>query len=265
MKTQLLPAQTYANESIQLKTVSALQKSSISSCLGFIFIEKPIYYSDIRKLMKKLVQGAVLPFIIFTSGILLLGCNQAAQQSEQIQIDKDQTDSTQTENDQQSSDHSQAAAHKNTEDLKQGNMFYIARDVADVQLKTGDYVSKLQQAQTDLQQAIETKDQIEVQSTIKSLTHNLQGFNTALISLDLKSQEIDGIRQQVIQANKQLLNSSLLNGDMDISKVDFKKIEQQMNNIQTDMMKLAGMVLLSAGSEKSSQEQDSQDQTDDHR
>lgn len=111
---------------------------------------------------------------------------------------------------------------------------------------------KLQQTQTDLQQAIESKDHVQLQQTVKSLTRELQGFNTALISLDLKTQEIDNIRQQVLNANKQVLNSSLLNGDLDISKVDFKKIEQQMNSIQTDMVKLAGMVLLSAGSEQSS-------------
>ena len=192
--------------------------------------------------MKKLLQGAVLPFVIFTSGILLLGCDQAASPTQQEQH------SSQSETTRSSSD-----SHHSTEDLKQGNMFYIARDVANVQLKTGDYVEKLQQTQTDLQQAIDTKDQAELQTAVKTLTRELQGFNTALISLDLKSQEIDGIRQQVIQTNKQVLNSSLLNGDMDISKVDFKKIEQQMNNIQTDMLKLAAMMIPTSGSDKQSE------------
>ena len=192
--------------------------------------------------MKKLLQGAVLPFVIFTSGILLLGCDQAASPTQQEQH------SSQSETTRSSSD-----SHHSTEDLKQGNMFYIARDVANVQLKTGDYVEKLQQTQSDLQQAIDTKNQAELQTAVKTLTRELQGFNTALISLDLKSQEIDGIRQQVIQTNKQVLNSSLLNGDMDISKVDFKKIEQQMNNIQTDMLKLAAMMIPTSGSDKQSE------------
>jgi len=192
--------------------------------------------------MKKLLQGAVLPFVIFTSGILLLGCDQAASPTQQEQH------SSQSETTRSSSD-----SHHSTEDLKQGNMFYIARDVANVQLKTGDYVEKLQQTQSDLQQAIDTKDQAELQTAVKTLTRELQGFNTALISLDLKSQEIDGIRQQVIQTNKQVLNSSLLNGDMDISKVDFKKIEQQMNNIQTDMLKLAAMMIPTSSSDKQSE------------
>lgn len=190
--------------------------------------------------MKKLLQGAVLPFVIFTSGILLLGCDQAAPPSQQEQQSEQ---SSQSETIHSERNHSSESQQKNVEDLKQGNMFYIARDVANVQLKTGNYVEKLQQAQSDLQQAIETKDPAELQTTVQTLTRELQGFNTALISLDLKSQEIDGIRQQVLEANKQVLNSSLLNGDMDISKVDFKKIEQQMNNIQTDMLKLAGMMI----------------------
>ncbi|RZG45389.1 hypothetical protein [Acinetobacter wuhouensis] len=206
--------------------------------------------------MKKLLQGAVLPFIIFTSGVLLLGCNQPIEQSRQhddSQIESAQNNHSQNEQSQDlaSTDHDQAT-HKNTADLKQGNMLYIARDVADMQLKTGNYVEKLQQAQTELQQAIESKDHLQLQQTVKDLTRQLQGFNTALISLDLKTQEIDNIRQQVLSANKQVLNSSLLNGDLDISKVDFNKIEKQMDLIQTDMMKLAGMVLLSAGSEQSS-------------
>lgn len=196
--------------------------------------------------MKKLLQGAVLPFVIFTSGILLLGCDQAAPPSQQEQ----QTSQSETIHSERN--HSSESQQKNIEDLKQGNMFYIARDVANVQLKTGNYVEKLQQAQSDLQQAIETKDQAELQNTVQTLTRELQGFNTALISLDLKSQEIDGIRQQVLQANKQVLNSSLLNGDLDITKVDFKKIQQQMDNIQTDMLKLAGMMIPVSNSDQQS-------------
>jgi len=199
--------------------------------------------------MKKLLQGAVLPFVIFISGMLLLDCNQAAEQSRQ----QDDTQAIETaqmsENTSNSNNNNQSTA-KSTEDLKQGNMFYIARDVANVQLKTGDYVEKLQQSQSNLQQAIQSQNQAELQQSVKTLTRELQGFNTALISLDLKSQEIDGIRQQVLQANKQVLNSALLNGDLDISKVDFKKIEQQMNTIQLDMLKLAGMMIPGSNTEQ---------------
>lgn len=203
--------------------------------------------------MKKLLQGAALPFVIFISGMLLLGCNQAAEQSRQ-QDDAQAIESAQiSENTSDSNNNNQSIA-KTTEDLKQGNMFYIARDVGNVQLKTGDYVEKLQQSQANLQQAIQSQNQAELQQSVKTLTRELQGFNTALISLDLKSQEIDGIRQQVLQANKQVLNSALLNGDLDISKVDFKKIEQQMNTIQLDMLKLAGMIIPRSNTEQASEQ-----------
>ena len=203
--------------------------------------------------MKKLLQGAVLPFVIFISGMLLLGCNQAAEQSRQ-QDDAQAIETAQmSENTSDSNNNNQSTA-KSTEDLKQGNMFYIARDVANVQLKTGDYVEKLQQSQSNLQQAIQSQNQNELQQSVKTLTRELQGFNTALISLDLKSQEIDGIRQQVLQANKQVLNSALLNGDLDISKVDFKKIEQQMNTIQLDMLKLAGMMIPGSNTEQATEQ-----------
>lgn len=203
--------------------------------------------------MKKLLQGAVLPFVIFISGMLLLGCNQAAEQSRQ-QDDAQAIETAQmSENTSDSNNNNQSTA-KSTEDLKQGNMFYIARDVANVQLKTGDYVEKLQQSQSNLQQAIQSQNQAELQQSVKTLTRELQGFNTALISLDLKSQEIDGIRQQVLQANKQVLNSALLNGDLDISKVGFKKIEQQMNTIQLDMLKLAGMMIPGSNTEQATEQ-----------
>lgn len=203
--------------------------------------------------MKKLLQGAVLPFVIFISGMLLLGCNQAAEQSRQ-QDDAQANETAQmSENTSDSNNNNQSTA-KSTENLKQGNMFYIARDVANVQLKTGDYVEKLQQSQSNLQQAIQSQNQAKLQQSVKTLTRELQGFNTALISLDLKSQEIDGIRQQVLQANKQVLNSALLNGDLDISKVDFKKIEQQMNTIQLDMLKLAGMMIPGSNTEQATEQ-----------
>lgn len=203
--------------------------------------------------MKKLLQGAVLPFVIFISGMLLLGCNQAAEQSRQQDGAQAIETAQMSENTSDSNNNNQSTA-KSTEDLKQGNMFYIARDVANVQLKTGDYVEKLQQTQANLQQAIQSQNQAELQQSVKTLTRELQGFNTALISLDLKSQEIDGIRQQVLQANKQVLNSALLNGDLDISKVDFKKIEQQMNTIQLDMLKLAGMMIPGSNTEQATEQ-----------
>lgn len=196
--------------------------------------------------MKKIVQGALLPFVIFTSGLLLLGCEPSPEQS------NSQNSTAEVSVDQGRSNNENLAENEQTQSsLKSGNMFYIARDVADVQLKTGDYVEKVTQAQADLQNAIESKDQIALQETVKNLSQQLQAFNTALISLDLKTQEIDNIRQHVLKTNKELLNSALLNGNIDVSKINIKQFEQQVGTIQTEMLKLAGMLIPTGQSDSS--------------
>jgi low affinity Fe/Cu permease len=193
--------------------------------------------------MKKFIQKAVLPFVIFSTGILLSGCEQASEpQSDDIQT-------TQSAN---------VALNQPTEttataDLKSGNMFYMVRDIADMQLKAGDYVAQLKQTQNELQTAINDKDQQQLQATAKTLQQQLTGFNQALTSLNLKSQEIDSIRQNILHANQQVLATPLLNGNIDLNQLDFKKIEQQMGSIQTEMIKLAGM-MIPQGQDKQDQE-----------
>lgn len=193
--------------------------------------------------MKKFIQKSVLPFVIFSTGILLSGCEQASEpQSDDIQTT-------------QSADVTlnQPTETTATADLKSGNMFYMVRDVADMQLKAGDYVAQLKQTQNELQTAINDKDQQQLQATAKTLQQQLTGFNQALTSLNLKSQEIDSIRQNILHANQQVLATPLLNGNIDLNQLDFKKIEQQMGSIQTEMIKLAGM-MIPQGQDKQDQE-----------
>ena len=71
--------------------------------------------------------------------------------------------------------------------------------------------------------------------------------------MNLKSQEIDSIRQNILHANQQVLATPLLNGNIDLNQLDFKKIEQQMGSIQTEMIKLAGM-MIPQGQDKQDQE-----------
>jgi hypothetical protein len=192
--------------------------------------------------MKKFIQKAVLPFVILSTGILLSGCEQASEpQSDDIRTT-------------QSADVAlnQPTEMTATADLKSGNMFYMVRDIADMQLKAGDYVAQLKQTQNELQTAINDKDQQQLQATAKTLQQQLTGFNQALTSLNLKSQEIDSIRQNILHANQQVLATPFLNGNIDLNQLDFKKIEQQMGSIQTEMIKLAGMMI--------PQEQNKQDQ-----
>lgn len=183
-------------------------------------------------MMKKLLQNLVLPFALFSSGILLIGCEQATEPNQQ---------DIQTE----SSEQNQSASTQNPDkaELKSGNMLYIVRDVADMQLKAGEYATQLQETQSDLQAAIEQHDQQQLQEAATALQQQLTGFNNALNGLNLKTQEINDIREKLLSANQQVLASPFLNGQVDFSQVDFKKIQQQMGTIQSEMLKLASMMI----------------------
>ena len=183
-------------------------------------------------MMKKLLQNLVLPFALFSSGILLIGCEQATEPNQQ---------DIQTE----TSEQNQSANTQSPEkaELKSGNMLYIVRDVADMQLKAGEYATQLQETQSDLQAAIEQHDQQQLQEAATALQQQLTGFNNALNGLNLKTQEINDIREKLLSANQQVLASPFLNGQVDFSQVDFKKIQQQMGTIQSEMLKLASMMI----------------------
>lgn len=187
---------------------------------------------NIDLMMKKFLQNLILPFALFSAGILLIGCEQAAEPNQQ---------NIQTEN----ADQSSTAHVQNTEkpELKTGSMLYIVRDVADLQLKAGEYVTQLQETQNDLQTAIDQHDQQQLQQAASALQKQLTGFNAALNSLNLKTQEINDIRNTLLSANQQVLASPFLNGQVDLSQVDFKKIQQQMGTIQSEMLKLASMMI----------------------
>lgn len=184
--------------------------------------------------MKNILQNSILPFALFAGALTLLGCDQVSNlnsDTKQKAVEADTSIQVSTESAQQAPE------------LKSGNMFYIVRDVADVQLKAGDYLEKIKQTQNDVQTAISNKNTEQLQASANLLKDELIGFNQTLASLNLKSQEIDDIRQKIMQSNQQVLSSSLMNGNIDLSKVDFKKIEQQMGNVQSEMIKLAGMLL----------------------
>lgn len=194
----------------------------------------------------------VSPFVMFSAGILLMGCEQANS--------PDSTENQTSQSSEVSEQVSKESAETSKAELKSGNMFYIVRDVADMQLKAGDYVEQLKQTQTDLETAINDKDQQQLQTTAKNLQQQLTGFNQALTGLNLKSQEIDSIRQNIMQANQQVLATPFLNGEVDLSQVDFKKIEKQMGSIQMEMIKLAGMIIPQGQDEPEQNEQDSNEQ-----
>ena len=129
----------------------------------------------------------------------------------------------------------------------------MVRDAANLQLKAGDYVEQLKDTQLDVEQAIQDKNQNELKTTVSTLKQQLQGLNQALLTLDIKSQEIENIRQSLLHANQQALSMPLLNGKLD--QINFDQIEKQLNTIQMDMVKLAAMIM--AGDEKPDPKTDS--------
>ncbi|MEG1157366.1 MAG: hypothetical protein RSD94_15950 [Acinetobacter sp.] len=192
--------------------------------------------------MSKILANAVLPFALFSSGILLMGCEQA------VEAPAEQADTTTSDLEPASQQQSSTAQTE----LKSGNMFYMVRDVADLQLKAGSYVEQLKQTQTELQTAVEAKDTQQLQSTATQLQQQLSSFNQVLGNLNLKSQEIDQIRDNIMTANQQVLASPLLNGQVDFSQVNLKKIESQMVNVQAEMVKLAGLLIQNPDQESES-------------
>lgn len=192
--------------------------------------------------MSKILANAVLPFALFSSGILLMGCEQA------VEAPAEQADTTTSDLEPTAQQQSSAAQTE----LKSGNMFYMVRDVADLQLKAGSYVEQLKQTQTELQTAVEAKDTQQLQSTATQLQQQLSSFNQVLGNLNLKSQEIDQIRDNIMTANQQVLASPLLNGQVDFSQVNLKKIESQMVNVQSEMVKLAGLLIQNPDQESES-------------
>ena len=196
--------------------------------------------------MKNFLQAKLLPLSALTAILFLSACDSSSNKAEEAETN-DQAAVTQTEKQSGDADN-QESESSNQADLKSGNFFYIARDVADVQLKAGDYIAQLQQSQENLQQALDTKDIQQLESTVTALKPQLTGFNQALDQLNLKSSEIDNIRQNIQTANEQALKSPLLNGQVDFSQVDFNKIEQQLGSVQSEMLKLAAMLIPKSGS-----------------
>ena len=192
--------------------------------------------------MSKILANTVLPFALFSSGILLMGCEQA------VETPTEQADTTTSDLEPASQQQGSATPTE----LKSGNMFYMVRDVADLQLKAGSYVEQLKQTQSELQTAVEAKDTQQLQSTATQLQQQLSSFNQVLGNLNLKSQEIDQIRDNIMTANQQVLASPLLNGQVDFSQVNLKKIESQMVNVQSEMVKLAGLLIQNPDQESES-------------
>lgn len=188
-------------------------------------------------MMERFSIKAILSVTTLVSLFTLVGCDQVPHDNEQAE------QNTEIEQSITTSENTEASIAQDTQNLSKGNMLNIARDMAKLQIETDDYVTLLKQSQSNLEQAIQDKNVQKLQHTTGDLNQELHGLHDALLSLNLKSNEVDQIRQSLLSANQQLLNMPLLHGQTDLSKIDFAKIEKQFNTIQMDMVKLATLVL----------------------
>lgn len=197
-------------------------------------------------MMDKFSIKALLSSITLLSAFALTGCDQAPQE------DHTNIQSEQAIEQNMSDEIIQSSSAQDTQNLSKGNMLNIARDIAKLQLETDDYIALLKQSQNSLEQAIQNKNVQQLKATSGDLNQELHGLHDTLLSLNLKSNEIDQIRQNLLVANQQLLNMPLLHGQFDLAKINFEQIEKQLNTIQMDMVKLASLVLKSTNNTQNS-------------
>lgn len=197
-------------------------------------------------MMDKFSIKAFLSSITLLSAFALTGCDQAQQE------DHTNIQSEQAIEQNMSDEIIQSSSVQDTQNLSKGNMLNIARDIAKLQLETDDYIALLKQSQNSLEQAIQNKNVQQLKATSGDLNQELHGLHDTLLSLNLKSNEIDQIRQNLLVANQQLLNMPLLHGQFDLAKINFEQIEKQLNTIQMDMVKLASLVLKSTNNTQNS-------------
>jgi len=183
---------------------------------------------------------AILSAMTLAAAFTLTGCDQVPHDHQQVEQESEFEQPATTANQDNSTEMIKA---QDTQNLSRGNMLNIARDIAKLQLETDDYVALLKQSQSSLGQAIRDQNVQQLQNTTGELKQELHGLHDTLLSLNLKSDEVDQIRQSLLTANQQLLSMPLLHGQLDIAQLDFAKIEKQFNAIQMDMVKLATLVL----------------------
>ena len=183
---------------------------------------------------------AILSAMTLVAAFTLTGCDQVPHDNEQVEQESEFEQPAPTANQDNSIEMIKA---QDTQNLSHGDMLNIARDIAKLQLETDDYATLLKQSQSSLEQAIQDQNVQQLQNTTGELKQELHGLHDTLLSLNLKSNEVDQIRQSLLTANQQLLSMPLLHGQLDIAQLDFAKIEKQFNTIQMDMVKLATLVL----------------------
>ncbi|WP_288382928.1 hypothetical protein [uncultured Acinetobacter sp.] len=184
--------------------------------------------------------AAKFSLLVLSCSILFVGCDQQPD-AESTAREQSMTSANQDNMpiDNQGSDD----ALNNEERSSTTNLFYLLRDAADLQLKVGQAMQKLQATQSQLETALQEQDPQAAQQTLSHFKTQLTQFNDNLNQLQLKSPEVEKLRQQLINTNEQLLQSDLFQQTLNWKKQDIVAIQHQLNTLQTEMLKLAALIV----------------------
>lgn len=182
--------------------------------------------SSLTKL-RTLFYQAVLPFLLFSGALLIMGCHPPSSEQETEEL---------------SSTLEQAKMQSSVTPVA-GNVFYIMHDVAELQLKVGDPLRDFMQQRDTLAQALHTQDVTTLNAERIALAEHIQQLQQDLTALELKSQEVHAVRQQLLHTLADVGQTPWLNSTTPITTQDLDALQQQFKQLQTTMLSLAEMAL----------------------
>lgn len=181
-----------------------------------------------------------LPILLLSNIVLLSACeeaNQIQQAAQQVAQTANQINNT--------VQHVNEQVQKGPEYLEAANLVYIVADIANLQNQANQYLNAIQETKYLLETAVDQQNAQQLALGIQQIDQQLNELNQVLDALNLKSQEVDEIRHNMIAANQIILASALLKEEVNIQNIDFSALDKQMQNVENEMLKLASMLILS--------------------
>lgn len=184
------------------------------------------------------MKAFILPITLISSSFLFSACqeasqlqdaaNQVAQAAEQV------NEKVQDVNNQ---------VQQETEALKSGNILPFMKDINALKSQVDSHFTEIQDSKAMLEQALNNQDSVQFAESIQQLNDQINDLNGVLADLDLQSQDVDQIRDKILQANEKVLASPLLQGKLELQQVDVSSLEKQFGSVETEMLKLAQMLI----------------------
>jgi hypothetical protein len=191
--------------------------------------------------MEILFKKSFLTSSLLTIGLLLTACGQDIQLGELQDKVNQVAETAEKINDKVQQTNGQV--EKSAEILQSGSALLVLRDVADMHLESNEHLVQLKETKAALETALNHQDAVALTALTQQLDTQLQSFNQELETLNLKSEEVDQIRQNILKTNESLLESPLLNNQIDFNKMDLSVLETQLGSINTEVLKLATMLV----------------------